>query len=509
MAATNNPTTKRRRAKRRSVIDLSNAKARAFFLKGESYTTLALPPYFTFEGLLQNVAKVLRKNKLSTLRGSSPRGFDRVNFQIMTSKDGRYAWRPVELIHPALYVSLLNEITERSNWESICSAFSGYKSESRIKCLSIPVVPRADEKATAGQINQWWAEVEQQSIELSLQYEFLINTDIADCYPAIYTHSIAWALHTKPTAKARRWDMTLIGNIIDHHFQDMRQGQTNGIPQGSILMDFIAEMVLGYADTELAKKIESAEIEDYQILRYRDDYRIFVKSQPDGERILKCLTEVMIDLGLKLNPGKTTESDGVVRSSIKDDKLGWMFRKQRGRNPQEDLLIVQDHSITFPNSGSLNRALDSYARRLFRKKKLDRPMPLIAIVVDIAYRNPKTYPVTAVILSKLISFLTSSAEKRLVINRILKRFSRIPNTEHLEIWLQRISIPFTLRIDYPSSLCRLVSGKTEPIWNIDWISSTALKKAIGKTAIVDKATLDAMNPVIPIQEVEMFHLLYQ
>jgi hypothetical protein len=36
----------------------------------------------------------------------------------------------------------------------------------------------------------------------------------------------------------------------------MRHGQTNGIPQGSVLMDFIAEMVLGYADTLITKKTE-------------------------------------------------------------------------------------------------------------------------------------------------------------------------------------------------------------------------------------------------------------
>jgi hypothetical protein len=28
--------------------------------------------------------------------------------------------------------------------------------------------------------------------------------------------------------------------------QGMNYGQTNGIPQGSVLMDFIAEMVLGF-----------------------------------------------------------------------------------------------------------------------------------------------------------------------------------------------------------------------------------------------------------------------
>ena len=43
-----------------------------------------------------------------------------------------------------------------------------------------------------------------------------------------------------------------IGNRIDTMIQSMSYGQTNGIPQGSILMDFIAEMVLGYSDLLLS-----------------------------------------------------------------------------------------------------------------------------------------------------------------------------------------------------------------------------------------------------------------
>jgi hypothetical protein len=52
--------------------------------------------------------------------------------------------------------------------------------------------------------------------------------------------------------------------------------QTNGIPQGSVLMDFIAEMVLGYIDECLSRCLD--EKMDYRIIRYRDDYRIFTNS---------------------------------------------------------------------------------------------------------------------------------------------------------------------------------------------------------------------------------------
>ena len=56
----------------------------------------------------------------------------------------------------------------------------------------------------------------------------------------------------------------------------MNYGQTNGIPQGSVLTDFIAEIVLGYIDSKLSERIrkEIGSI-NYKIIRYRDDYRIF------------------------------------------------------------------------------------------------------------------------------------------------------------------------------------------------------------------------------------------
>ncbi|MBK9040666.1 MAG: hypothetical protein IPL83_16150 [Bdellovibrionales bacterium] len=51
------------------------------------------------------------------------------------------------------------------------------------------------------------------------------------------------------------------------------------IPQGSALMDFIAEMVWGYADLQIVKrKINKTPVTDYFILHIRDDYRIFVNN---------------------------------------------------------------------------------------------------------------------------------------------------------------------------------------------------------------------------------------
>ena len=235
-----------------------------------------------------------------------------MNHRLLSNKDGKYSWRPIELVHPALYVSLVNRITHPDNWKTICSLFQDFQEAPHITCLSLPVESLTPQTDKATQITGWWKDVEQKSIELSLDYEILMRTDIVDCYSSIYTHSIAWAIHTKKEAKNSREDQGLIGNFIDTYIQCMSEGQTNGIPQGSVLMDFIAEMVLGYADRELEQRVEAQKVVDYRVLRYRDDYRIFVNTQKEGEVILKCLTEVMIALGLKLNPEKTSTNSEVI-----------------------------------------------------------------------------------------------------------------------------------------------------------------------------------------------------
>ena len=495
---------------RHPITDLTSDEAQKFFLKQESYCKIELPPYFCFKKLLDDVA--LAPLCIDSDRKKA-RKYEGLSYRIMDNKDGRYAWRPLEIIHPALYVSLLKKITEQHHWEFIRKWFRQFKeTNKKVECLSIPVKSSTKEKDKTALIKQWWQAVEQKSIELALDYGFLIHTDIENCYPSIYTHSIAWALHTKEIAKEKQTDQSLIGNIIDNHIQDMRQGQTNGIPQGSVLMDFVAEMVLGYADIKLTEKLDSQKIRDYKILRYRDDYRIFIHHPPDGERILKFLTEVLIDLGLKLNSAKTKSSDEVIRSSIKIDKVDWLFRKQYGKNLQKSLLIIYDHSMKHPNSGSLNRAMEDYYKGLKNRNKLNSPLPLISIVVDIAYRNPRTYAIATAILSQLLSWLDAD-EKMNVIEKIKAKFCSIPNTGHLLIWLQRICYPFCKDMDFEEPFCRLIRDGGDltlknAIWENDWIASEKLRKIIDPSKVIDRDRLETMLPVVPIEEIQLFDADY-
>jgi hypothetical protein len=95
----------------RSILQMTAAQARAFLLKPESYCGIDLPVYFTFARVLSAVTKELSSKALSSM-SSKPRDHEGVNYSMLSNKDGRHAWRPLQLIHPALYVSLVQKITE-------------------------------------------------------------------------------------------------------------------------------------------------------------------------------------------------------------------------------------------------------------------------------------------------------------------------------------------------------------------------------------------------------------
>ena len=483
---------------------MSFREARNFFLQGESYFRIEMPDYFRFKKVLLEVHKILNGQTLSGFQRHSPREEDNTNHKLLNNKDGKYAWRPIELMHPALYVSLVHNMTEQNHWILIRKKLKEFGALQHINCASLPVKSLTKQKDVAELINQWWVDVEQASLQMSLDYEFIIRTDLTDCYASIYTHSIAWALHTKAKAKKKQTDMGLVGNVIDKHIREMHNGQTNGIPQGSVLMDLVAELVLGYADAELEAKIASSGVTDYHILRYRDDYRIFVNNPKDGDLILRCLSEVMIELGLKLSPEKTDVSSEVVHSSIKEDKLQWLFGRQNDRDLQKHLLIIHNQSVRFPNAGSVSIALTDYSVRLQKVKWCPHPLSLISIVADIAYRNPNTYRISASIISQLLMFITSTPERQEIVGKIVRRFRQLPNTGHMEIWLQWLSLGFSSAVQFEEALCQFVLQRGGPFWNNQWISSRRLQSAIDSNHIVDWKILDKSGPVIPPDEGAVF-----
>lgn len=490
------------------LIDIGPDEARHHFLKGSSYFNEDFPDYIGFEPILAKVAELMKGKNLSDFQAQRPADFSDVNYSFTTNKDGRFSWRPYELIHPAIYVALVDVICTPSNWEEITSRLTSFENGAVESCGS-PLRSFDDQSDLATQVSSWWQKVEQQSIVHSLEFSHLIHTDVTDCYGSLYTHSIPWALHGKEHAKQNKRDKTLLGNQIDFLIQSGRYGQTNGIPQGSVLTDFVAELVLGWVDSQLTNELGNAE--DFKILRYRDDYRIFANSDVRAEEVLKAVSDKLRSVGMKLGVAKTFVSSNVVEGAIKPDKLAGIDLQDLGtsnaKTLQKQLLRLHSFGQKFPNSGALRRLLSEFHSKIVKQQ--DAPDDLevqIAIATDIGLTSPKAFPAVAGILSHLIS-LANDEDKEGLWTRVRDKMRRVPYNGYLEIWLQRVTKPKStgFRLNSSEPLCKIVNGEQISLWDSSWINSAELIRALDVKAILLKDPKTSPE-VVPAEELALFKI---
>ncbi len=490
----------------KKLAELSNEEARKHFLKGSSYFNADMPSYVSFDPILTDVEVVLGGGNYPAFKSANPGDFPGVNYNFIANKDGKLAWRPYELIHPAIYVSLVNVICDPLNWKLITERLSEFEGGA-VDCCSAPVMSLDHQSDVATQVRSWWQSVEQRSLIYSLEFSHVLHTDVIDCYGSLYTHSISWALHGLEKAKVQKGDSSLLGNKIDSHIQASRYGQTNGISQGSVLMDFVAEIVLGYVDEQISNELDDST--DFRILRYRDDYRVFANSDDRAEEILKLISDALRSVGMKLGVSKTFLSRNVVDGSIKPDKLAGIDLQDLGdanaKTIQKQLLRLHSFGQRFPNSGALRRLVGEFHTKI--SEETERPDDLevqVAIAADIGFVSPSTFPAAAGILSHLIS-LTSSEEKSWLWTKVRRKMARVPYNGYLEIWLKRVTQPRAVGIPFASDepICKIVNGEVLDLWENGWIASNDLRNAIETSKIVVGSVSDVQEVVQP-EEVELF-----
>ena len=503
----------------KSILELSEVKAYRYFMESSNYCSLDLPKYIDFSKVLTYVeGKVGKKTfeEILKYKEKKPSEYEGVNHRLLIKKDAQFTYRPIDVANPYLYYLLVRQITTKGNWNEIKRVFSTFVCPN-IDVISIPKVKGdMDKSHKAASITDWWENVEQKTITLSLKYRYMFVTDIINCYGSIYTHTIAWALMSKDTAKQKKGKPGLLGNIIDSYMQGMQYGQTNGIPQGSALFDFIAEMVLGYADSLVSEALANHGITDYKILRYRDDYRIFCNKKDELEKIAFVLQDILANLNFQLNAKKTFLTEDVIENALKPDKLAYMkryplYRKAGKRiyttasSLQQELIYIHQFAKEFPNSGTLRKLLTNFSKRLNgRKKMVNEPKILIAILTEIALGSPKCYPIVLQLCSVLINKLSTTSEREEIVNDIYRKFQMIPNIGELQIWMQRITYQWARPIDYSESICKIVANVPDVVlWNNEWVADE-YKDTFPQYEICTNWLRDCYTPVIDIDEVSLF-----
>ena len=512
----------------RSVLELTSPEARKYFMEPKNYCTLDLPDYVDFKPVLGFVEAIVGDTAFGTLLKNDavkPRDFEEVNHKLLIKKDAKYTFRPIQITNPYLYFLLVRTITDKWKWSEIKKRFKAF-SRPQIEVASISVVKREEDKShKAAGIFNWWEQMEQRGIALSLEYSYMFVTDITNCYPSIYTHSIAWAIHGKDKSKDKsfRRNHNATGIAIDEYIQEMQYGQTNGIPQGSTLFDFVAEIVLGYADMLLADRLKEEGVEDYKILRYRDDYKVFANDKNDLDKIAFALQEVLAGLNFQLNAKKTLMTEDLVQNVIKPDKIAYMagaplykkFKKKiytMASTLQQEAMYIHQFGKKYPNCGSMSKLLDTFSKRLRASRYAmtdEERQVMIAILNEIALGSTKVYGMVLHLISYLVNKMDTEDDKERVVKAVYKKFTRIPVIGEVQIWMQHITFKMTDAIEYNEPLCKIVAGEKDvKLWNLEWLKEEYKKKFPQELICTDEARAK-VKPVINIDEVALFNAYKQ
>lgn len=197
--------------------------------------------------------------------------------------------RKLSICNPVLFYLLSREID--NNWTSIVSVAGG----------SSLAATAPEVKTTGRAINGKYSQSDRAklAVQARIGRRFVLVTDISRFYHSIYTHSIPWALHTKPVAKTNR-SFTLFGNKLDFLIRQGQDGQTVGIPIGPDTSLVLAELIMHQCDKALIDKIP-----DIKGYRFIDDYELSFRTRTEAEDAFHLLETCLSDYELALNPRKT------------------------------------------------------------------------------------------------------------------------------------------------------------------------------------------------------------
>ena len=527
--------------KTKNVLSLDAKDAMDFFLKSEQYHGFELPEYFVFDELLQNVKEIIGDLPYEECLqdGISPENLSDVNLDILLNKDGNYAVRPIILANPFLYYFLVREICNEQAWTLIKNLFEKFQVPHITSC-ALPIIPKEKEsfhKSTT--IINWWSSMEQRSIELSLEYRYMFVTDITNCYGSVNPQAFDWAFSLKNTQYENNNEYPISKNI-QKYLRAFQQGRNIGIPQGSAIFDFVGEIILGYSDILLHEAIKKAGITtQYEIIRYRDDYRIFCNDKDVLEKISYSLQHVLDSLNFRMNSKKTMISDSVVTDAVKPDKLAYIYNtpifNKKGcdfDSFEKYLLYILMFARQYPNSGSIKTMLSDIDKRMEdwlkpyeeevttiplvegekpTTEKITKQRRLVggsiramsAICAQIAFENVNCCHYALRVLSRMVDSMKDENEKSTIVNLVYSKLCKRPNSDYDQLWLQNMTYQRDKKLEsspYSLRLCQLVAGKDiEPLWNNEWLKPN-MYSALHYDNVVDTETLKMVTPVITFRE---------
>lgn len=124
-------------------------------------------------------------------------------------------------------------------------------------------------------------------VRLEERHAIMRTVDVSKCFYNIYTHSITWAVKSKPFAKTHR-DTYSFESAFDKLMQRSNYNETNGIVVGPEISRIFAEIILQDIDDCVKADLALENIHHgrhYDVRRYVDDYFIFTGSTTHADKV--------------------------------------------------------------------------------------------------------------------------------------------------------------------------------------------------------------------------------
>lgn len=169
---------------------------------------------------------------------------------------------------------------------------------------------------------------------------FVVECDISQCFPSIYTHAIDWPILGKDHAKKN-----LHGKIcqwshdIDQFAMNITNGETHGLLIGPHASNLLAEIILTRIDNSLFEN-------GFRFIRHIDDYACYTDSEADAHNFIIELEAQLAQYGLSINQKKTSlrklpttkEEDWIRALSV--------FRPNRNNCKKNDVVQLLDAAVS-------------------------------------------------------------------------------------------------------------------------------------------------------------------
>ena len=277
------------------------------------------------------------------------------------------------------------------------------------------------------------------------KHTYVVEADIADFFPRIYTHKLNHSLHAA-THKLNHIQS------IEKLLSDIYQTVSYGIPVGSDASFLLAENLLHQVDERLLD-------EDTQYLRFVDDFRIFCKNKAEAYEKLNFLAETIFNLlSLTLQQHKTkiyTKKRYKDKREQKNVEVGPLSKKFRDfaknnlkiSNPYAAINVSQ---LTSEQKKELEDfEFEEIIKEQTKKELINIPLVRYAlkrliqinssVVIDDIFRNlEKFYPVINNVIFYLISIRNLSPPDKTRIGKMiinLIKNSYLGHSEFNRMWL--------------------------------------------------------------------------